>query len=71
MDGPMNEPGLALWVNGTPCQLRALRLTDGPDVMPLWEADVDGALGLAGSLETALLEAARNATRHGSDDVPD
>ena len=53
-----HAPGLPLWVNGTLYTLRYMSLTRGPSALPVWEADVDGSRGCAGSLEAAILMAA-------------
>lgn len=58
------EPGLLLTINGTPRRLRALSVhATGEAVLPVWTADVDGSLGCAGTLESAVLMAARAADR--------
>lgn len=56
------EPGLLLTVNGTPRRWRALSVhqTDAAQ-LPVFTADVDGSLGCAGTLEAAVLMAARAA----------
>lgn len=56
------SPGLALVVNGTPRQLRGISLHCTSDAtLPVWTADVDGSLGCGGTLEAAILLAARAA----------
>lgn len=58
---PHAEQGLLLLVNGKPTRIRALAITDGPGKLPVWLADVDGHQGAAGTLDSALLLAARAA----------
>jgi hypothetical protein len=51
------EPGLLLIVNGHERRIRALSLVTGPGKLPIWLADVDGHLGGAATIESALLHA--------------
>ncbi len=56
------QPGLALRVNGIARTLRVLSVLQTSEaVLPVWTADVDGALGCSGTLEGAILFAARAA----------
>jgi hypothetical protein len=52
---------MLLFVNGRSRIIRGLALRDGPGHLPVWEADVDGANGCAGTLDAALILAARAA----------
>jgi hypothetical protein len=56
-------PGLPLFVNGTLRHLRALSLVVGPGALPVWEADVDGSRGCAGTFDSAVFLAARAAEK--------
>jgi hypothetical protein len=55
------EPGLVVVVNGRPHRLWGIALTETSGHLPVWLVDVDGAKGSAGTLESALLMAARAA----------
>lgn len=57
------EHGLLLMVNGEPRRLRALSIASGPNQLPVWLADVDGHIGGAGTLESAILLATRATQR--------
>jgi hypothetical protein len=52
---------MMLFVNGRTRTIRGLSLRDGPGKLPVWEADVDGANGCAGTLDAAIILAARAA----------
>jgi hypothetical protein len=56
------ECGLEFWVNGTRRRLLSIGV-DGtaPGTLPVWTAAVDGCLGCGGTLDAALVLAARAA----------
>ena len=57
-----DEQGLEFWVNGSPRRLVSLGLTGcEPGTLPVWTASVDGHLGCGGTLDAALILAARAA----------
>lgn len=56
------EPGIPLWVEGTQRRLRSLSVNGvEPGTLPVWTADVDGSKGCGGTLDAALVLAARAA----------
>lgn len=66
----MSEPlGIVLLVNGRAHRWRGISLEEGPARLPVWLVDVDGKQASAGTLESALLLAARaaNAAPRGED----
>ena len=58
-----HEPGLQLFVNGVERRIRSLSLVIGPGALPVWEADVDGSRGCAGTFDSAVFMAARSAEK--------
>lgn len=61
----MNLPGIPFVYNGRAMVIRGISLSDGPGHLPIWTVGIEvgegGAAGAAGSLENALLYAARAA----------
>lgn len=57
------EPGLPLFVNGVERRIRSLSIVIGPGALPVWEADVDGSRGCAGTFDSAVFLAARAAEK--------
>lgn len=61
----MNMLGIPFVINGRAATIRGIALADGPGHLPIWtvsiEAVAGGSVGAAGSLENALLYAARSA----------
>lgn len=57
--------GLPLVVNGRAMVIRGISLSDGPGHLPIWTVALEvgggGGVGAAGTLENALLYAARSA----------
>lgn len=54
--------GLPFWVNGRERRLRCLVVSGTePGTLPVWMADVDGHRGCGGTLDAALVLAARAA----------
>lgn len=55
----MTEPGIVLIVNGEPRRWRGLALEFQPGRLPAYTVDIDGHVATRGTLEGALLSAAR------------
>lgn len=54
--------GLPFWCDGKERRLRSLSVTGtSPGTLPIWIADVDGCMGCGGTLDAALVLAARAA----------
>jgi len=56
------QPGIPLWVEGTQRRLLALTVHGvAPGTLPVWTANVDGSLGCGGTMDAAVVLAARAA----------
>lgn len=60
MERPPPEPGILIMVNGRAKRLSMLGVSQTAlHTLPVWTVEIDTSLGCAGSLEDAILMAAR------------
>lgn len=58
----MSAPGIPLWVEGVERKLLSLIVKGvAPGTLPIWTANVDGHLGCGGTMDAAVVLAARAA----------
>lgn len=62
---PLQREGITLWVDGHERRLTLGVTGVAPGTLPVWTATVDGCLGCGGTLDAAVVLAARAAEEMG------